>query len=88
MDLSPLRIDRDAEIAPLSAEMAVLLASVGARQAASVTAQAQAALSTRDADEPLFAPLDGAFNGGMAREMEKWKDGPERPVKVAFTEPF
>lgn len=70
MDLSPLRFDRDAEPAPLSAEMAVLLASVGARQAASVTARVQAGLAPSRggaAGDPLFAPQDGAFNGGMAR---------------------
>lgn len=72
MDLSHLRFDRDVEPAPLSAEMAVLLASVGARQAASVTARVQAGLApARDAQapDPLFAPQDGAFNGGMARVL-------------------
>lgn len=67
MDLSPARFDRDEE-APLSTELAVLLAGVGARQAASATARVQAGLVPAGA-VPLLAPSDGAFNAGVARGL-------------------
>jgi hypothetical protein len=76
MDLSFPRFDRDHEVTVMPGDLAVLMVGVAARQAASVTAAAQAAITRGPmADPRLFAPLDGAFNGPMAGALVRWKEG-------------
>jgi hypothetical protein len=72
LDLSFTRFDRDAEVTELPADLAVLLVGVSARQAASVTAAVQARVDG-PVHPSLFAPLDGAFNGRMARVIARWR---------------
>ncbi|WP_294236653.1 hypothetical protein [uncultured Sphingomonas sp.] len=72
MDLSFNRFDRDTELTVLPLDLAVLMVVATARQAASRTAAVQAGF-TRDAPATsLFAPIDGAFNGPMARALARW----------------
>lgn len=73
MDLSFNRFDRDTELTVLPPDLAVLMVGVTARQAASPTAAVQAGFARAAPDPALFAPLDGAFNGGMARALEGWR---------------
>jgi len=69
LDLTPAPFDLRVEM-PGSPQFAAILAGVGARRAASATARAQAALCPLTiAADPLFAPTDGAFNGGVARAL-------------------
>lgn len=69
MNLRPTRFD-----AAASADLAVLLAGVAARQAASRTATAQAALPRAAASAGRFAPTDGRFNARAANTLAEWKD--------------
>ena len=76
MDLSFTGFDVFADqAAPLPVDLAVLLVRIGARQAASPTAiaQAQLAAGLPVAGKP-FAPADGAFSGETARALAEWKD--------------
>lgn len=74
MDLSFPRFDCDAELTVLPGDLAVLMVGVAARQAASPTALAQASVMLGPIDTRLFAPVDGAFNGAMARALVRWKE--------------
>ncbi|WP_242095992.1 MULTISPECIES: hypothetical protein [unclassified Sphingomonas] len=79
MDLSFPRFDKSrelgtCELAVLRGDLSVLLVGIVARQVSSPTAGIQA-LFLPDPDSRLFAPLDGAFNGQMARALIRWKDG-------------
>jgi hypothetical protein len=73
LDLSFNRFDRDSELTVLPPDLAVLMVGVTARQAASLTAAVQASLTRATPDPALFAPLDGAFNGPMARALAQWR---------------
>ena len=73
MDLSFSRFDRDTELTVLPPDLAVLMVGATARQAASPTAAVQAGFVRVSPDSMLFAPLDGAFNGPMARALMGWK---------------
>ena len=78
MDCSPAPFDR-AEEARAPAGLAVLMVGVAARQAASVTAAAQAGLGTDGEGAPTgvpgrFAPADGRFSAATARAITDWKD--------------
>jgi hypothetical protein len=72
LDLSFNRFDRDAELTVLPPDLAVLMVGATARQAASHTAVVQAGFVRGAPDPALFAPLDGAFNGPMARLLAHW----------------
>ncbi|MDZ7280933.1 hypothetical protein N4G62_02685 [Sphingomonas sanguinis] len=72
MDLSFNRFDRDTELTVLPPDLAVLMVGATARQAASPTAVVQAGFARVSPDPMLFAPLDGAFNGPMARVLMAW----------------
>ncbi len=72
LDLSFNRFDRDTELTVLPPDLAVLMVGATARQAASRTAAVQAGFARRDPDPSLFSPLDGAFNGPMARTLARW----------------
>ena len=72
MDLCFNRFDRDAELTVLPPDLAVLMVGATARQAASRTAAVQAGFVRGTADPVLFAPLDGALNGPMARHLARW----------------
>ena len=74
MDLSFPRFDKDVELTVLPPDLAVLMAGVAARQAASPTAAEQARIGRVDTEATLFAPLDGAFNGTVAAALMRWKD--------------
>lgn len=74
MDLSFTRFDRHVPIIELPTDLAVLMVEMTARQAASPTATVYARSAQVRFDSALFAPLDGAFNGGMAKVMLRWKD--------------
>ncbi|PAX08050.1 hypothetical protein CKY28_10675 [Sphingomonas lenta] len=69
MNLSPARFD-----AADPADLAVLLAGVLARQAASRTAAAQARLGRVDGIAGRFGPADGRFNAEAARTLAEWKE--------------
>ncbi|MET4896220.1 hypothetical protein RN629_03485 [Sphingomonadaceae bacterium jetA1] len=73
MDLSFTRFDRDTELTVLPPDLAVLMVGVTARQAASRTAAVQAGFARQAPDPILFAPLDGAFNGTVARALIQWR---------------
>ena len=75
LDLSFNRFDRDTELTVLPPDLAVLMVGVTARQAASLTAAVQAGLVRAAPAPSLFAPLDGAFNGPMARALTQWRAG-------------
>lgn len=72
MDLSFNRFDRDTELTVLPPDLAVLMVGATTRQAASRTAAVQAGFTRGALDPSLFAPLDGAFNGPMARALARW----------------
>ena len=78
MDLSFRPFDPAAASQLPAADMALLVAMLTERQAASATAQVQAALTgghavvEQGAAEPL-APVDGSFNPAMAARMIDWK---------------
>lgn len=72
MDLSFNRFDRDTELTVLPPDLAVLMVGATARQAASRTAAIQAGFTRGSPDPSLFSPLDGAFNGPMARALARW----------------
>ena len=74
MNLFPFRFDRSARLTALPPDLAVLMVQVAARQASSPTAIGYARSARVPLDAPLFAPLDGAFNGPVARTLMKWKD--------------
>ena len=79
MDLSFPRFDKfrelgDHDLGVLPGDLSILLVGIVARQAASRTAVVQAGFLP-DPQSPLFAPLDGAFNGPMARSLMLWKGG-------------
>jgi hypothetical protein len=74
VDLSFTRFDRHTPLLTLPTELAVLMVEMTARQAASPTATIYARSACVRLDSALFAPLDGAFNGPMARAMVRWSD--------------
>ncbi len=76
MDLSFAGFDlRADQAALLPVDLAVLLVRIGARQAASPTAIAQAQMMAgAPAAVNRFAPADGAFSGATARALAEWKD--------------
>ncbi len=74
MDLSFTGFDDRTEITALPADLSVLMVGVAARQAASVTAHVQAGFASTIPSSRLLEPVDGAFNGPMARALIRWKD--------------
>ncbi|WP_343526661.1 hypothetical protein [Sphingomonas sp.] len=72
MDLSFTRFERETELTVLPPDLAVLMVGATARQAASRTAAVQAGFARAPVDPVLFAPLDGAFNGQVARALTLW----------------
>lgn len=74
MDLSFTRFDRHTPVVTLPTELAVLMVEMTARQAASPTATIYARSARVRLDSALFAPVDGAFNGPMAKVMARWND--------------
>ncbi len=74
MDLSFALFDRRAPLVELPSDLAVLLVEMTARQAASPTATIYARSARVRLDSALFAPVDGAFNGPVAKAMMQWKD--------------
>jgi hypothetical protein len=74
VDLSFSRFDKHRELTVLPPDLAVLMVHVAARQAASPTAVRYARSLLGDVDATLLAPLDGAFNGPVARMLMKWKE--------------
>lgn len=74
MDLSFARFDRrDEGVMLLPVDLAVLLVRIAARQAASPTAMAHARMMPEPSAAARFAPLDGAFHGGVAHALADWK---------------
>ena len=67
MDLSFSRFEADVTVVALPPDLAVLMVGVAARQAASPTAMAQAALPAPEVQPDRFAPAHGAFNFAVAR---------------------
>jgi hypothetical protein len=66
LDLSFARFDRGTTITALPTDLAVLLAAVIGRQAATQTARMQVRLARKRAPESLLHPADGAFDGWTA----------------------
>jgi hypothetical protein len=65
-----------ATASPLSADFAVMLVGIAARQAASPTAaMAHDEEMADSAEEKLLAPQHGAFNRAVADDLKRWKDG-------------
>ncbi|WP_375397504.1 hypothetical protein [uncultured Sphingomonas sp.] len=74
MDLGKYRFEHDPTIAMLPADLAVLLASVVARQSISPTAlRHQRAQPRRPHAEHRFAPLHGAFDQRVAARLRRWR---------------
>lgn len=65
MDLS-FTFDRNACVAPIEPDLAVLMVGIAARQAASPTARAQSRLAHTAIARALLAPIDGAFNAAAS----------------------
>jgi len=74
VDLSFTRFDRNGPVVTLPTDLAVLMVEMTARQAASPTATIYAKSARIRLDSALFAPVDGAFNGPMAKAMARWSD--------------
>ncbi len=66
MDLSFARYERGITAAALPIDLAVLLAGVAGRQAATLTARLQTRLACKRAPVSLLHPADGAFDGWTA----------------------
>ncbi len=66
MDLSFARYERGTTAAALPTDLAVLLAAVAGRQAATQTARLQTRLAWKRAPASLLHPADGAFDGWTA----------------------
>ncbi|UVO50083.1 hypothetical protein M0208_05955 [Sphingomonas sp. SUN019] len=58
----------------LPPDLAVLMVHIAARQAASPTALEHHCATRPALETALFAPVDGAFNGPVARTLLKWKN--------------
>lgn len=79
MNLGFPPIGRHAAAAPLTADFAVMLVGVAARQAASPTAiffQSRAPAAA--VETTLLAPVHGAFNQAMACRLRQWKEASAR----------
>jgi hypothetical protein len=74
VDLNFSRFEADVTVVALPPELAVLMVGVAARQAASPTAMAQAALPAPHLRPDRFVPAHGAFNLAVARLL-----APENP---------
>lgn len=74
MDLGFSRFDKDVAVTVLPPDLAVLMVHIAARQAASPTALAHHHAARPAPDAALFAPVDGAFNGPVARTLSNWKN--------------
>lgn len=67
--------------APLTADFAVMLVGVAARQAASPTAIFfQSRVPAGAVEATLLAPAHGAFNQAMACQLRRWKEASARPA--------
>ncbi len=66
LDLSFARFDRSSTVTALPTDLAVLLAAVTGRQAASSTARLQTRLAWKRSPASLLHPADGAFDGWTA----------------------
>jgi hypothetical protein len=71
--MSFTRFERDGIVTILPSELAVLLVGVVARQAASPTAMAQAAIVAGGMGQEWLRPRDGAFSGQVAASLTGWK---------------
>jgi len=79
LNLSFPPIGKDAATTSLTADFAVMLVGVAARQAASPTAMLfQSRLRTDTYEAALLAPVHGAFNQAMANRLQRWKEAPAR----------
>ncbi|MGN6620632.1 MAG: hypothetical protein ACTHKR_06165 [Sphingomonas sp.] len=68
-------IGRNARTTPLTANFAVMLVGIAARQAVSPTAMFFASRAAENAHEAaLLAPAHGAFNQAMAGQIRRWKE--------------
>lgn len=92
MDLSFARLERGGTGTALPTELAVLLASVAGRQAATPTARVQARLVWRRQATSLMKPADGAFNSWVATRLANTTGAAaaqpaafKPPVKTLFT---
>lgn len=74
MDLSFARFDRDVATPALPTRLAVLLAAVASRQAASPTARIQTRLSMPIPAVAPLAPADGAFHRAAAAALARWRE--------------
>jgi hypothetical protein len=75
VNLSFPPIGRHAVATPLTADFAVMLVGVAARQAASPTAIFfQSRVPADTAEATLLAPAHGAFNQAMAYQLRRWKE--------------
>jgi hypothetical protein len=68
-----------ATASPLSADFAVMLVGITARQAASPTAVlAHDEEVAKLVEATLLAPQHGAFNRAVADDLKRWKEGSAR----------
>lgn len=98
MDLSFARLDRGTAITALPTDLAVLLAAVTGRQAATRTARLQTRLAWKRATVSLMHPADGAFDGWTAALLAASattetpfgtdRNGSATWMKTMFTSPF
>jgi hypothetical protein len=79
LNLSFPPIGRDVASTSLTADFAVMLVGVAARQAASPTAMLfQSRLRAGTYETALLAPAHGAFNQAMASRLQRWREAPAR----------
>lgn len=74
MDLSFAHPNRDLGTVMLPMGLAVLMAMVTSRQAASPTARIQTRLSMPLPVAALLAPADGAFHRAAAAALHRWEE--------------
>jgi hypothetical protein len=81
LNLSFPPLGKDAATTSLTADFAVMLVGVAARQAASPTAMLfQSRMRAGAYESALLAPVHGAFNQAMACRLQRWKEAlPRRP---------
>ncbi len=72
MDLSFAHPNRDLAAVTLPTGLAVLMAMVTSRQAASLTARLQTRLSMPLPVAALLAPVDGCFHRAVATALHQW----------------
>lgn len=73
VDLSFSRFEKSEALTVLPPDLAVMMVSISARQAASPTATAFAQAAGMPFEPSLLAPAHGAFNAAAAVALKGWR---------------